>query len=326
MPHRFISELTDGENVDGIYLAADKQLRTNRSGGRYLLVRLADKTGYLTAMLWNASDKVAQMFDGGDYVRVCGTTQIYNGTLQLIATRMERVPDAEVDESDYVRLNEVQVDRLAGRLEQHLRSLQNPHLRALAESFLMDETFMGKFRLAPAAIKHHHAYPGGLLEHVVTMLDVAEAVSRVYPQLNADVLKIGVFIHDLGKVDELAYERELGYTDAGQLLGHLIQGVEILDTYCRRAEQLTGEPFPEALAIELKHLIVSHHGTYEFGSPKVPMTLEAMVLHYIDSLDAKVHSFTQIMADELQGNSGWTSYLPNLARKLYRPPRGDCGG
>lgn len=319
MAHRFISELADGEQVDGVYLAADKQLRTNRTGGRYLLVRLADKTGYLTAMLWNANDKMVEMFDGGDYVRVCGTTQIYNGTLQLIATRIERVPDDQIDENDYIRLTDVQVDRLACRLEQHLRGLDNVHLRALAECFLMDEAFMQRFRQAPAAIKHHHAYPGGLLEHVVTMLDLAAAVAGLYRQLDVDLLKMGVFLHDVGKVDELSYERELGYTDEGQLLGHLVLGVEILQERIGQAEQLSGEKFPAPLVWQLKHMIVSHHGSYEFGSPKVPMTLEALVLHYLDSLDAKLHSFTQILNDEIQGDERWTSYQAALGRKLYKP-------
>ncbi len=328
MPRRFIQDLTDGEAIDDVYYAAEKQLRTNRSGGRYLLVRLMDRTGQLVAMLWNANDKMVEMFEAGNYVRVQGTTQIYNGTLQVIATRIERVPSREVEESDFFPLSEVELDRLAQRLERHLRGIQDNLLRCLAECFLMDEHFMRRLQQVPAAIKHHHAFRGGLLQHVVTMLDVAEAISPLYPQLNRDLLKMGIFLHDLGKVEELAFERELGYTDAGQLVGHVVQGVQILDRYIAQAERLLDEPFPEPLALQLKHMILSHHGSYEFGSPKLPMTLEALALHYIDSLDAQLYSFARILQEGAQPN-GWTAYQPHLSRKLFRtydPPIPNNGG
>lgn len=317
MSRRFINELTDGESIDEVYYAAEKQLRTNRSGGRYLLVRLMDRTGQLVAMLWNANDKMVEMFEAGDYVRVQGTTQIYNGALQVIATRIERVPSREVDESDFFPLSEVELDRLAQRLERHLRAVQNGALRALAECFLMDEQFMRRFQQAPAAIKHHHAFRGGLMQHVVTMLDVAEAIAPFYPQLDRDLLKMGIFLHDLGKLEELAFERELGYTDAGQLVGHVVQGVELLNRYMGQVEKLSGEPFPDYLAQQLKHIILSHHGSYEFGSPKLPMTLEALAVHYLDSLDAQLYSFARILEEGVQAG-GWTAYQPHLCRKLFR--------
>src|SRR5205807_3428492 len=175
----------------------------------------------------------------------------------------------------------------AGRLTAALRRISNPHLAALAESFLVDEEFMRKFTRAPAGIKNHHAYHGGLLEHVATMLDLADKVAQVYPIIDRDLLTMGAFLHDAGKIDELEYDKAFGYTDEGQLIGHMVIAVSLFERKLREAEQLSGEPFPKELELRIKHMIISHHGEYEFGSPKLPMTLEAITLTYLDNLDAK---------------------------------------
>jgi 3'-5' exoribonuclease len=204
--------------------------------------------------------------------------------------------------------------------------LSNPHLRALAECFLIDDAFMGKFTKAPAGIKNHHAYQGGLLEHVVTMLTAADRIADLYPEIDRDLLLAGIFLHDIGKVDELSYDRAFGYTDEGQLLGHLVMGVEMLRDKAQRASDLTGEPFPLELLLRLKHMIVSHHGTYEFGSPKVPMTPEAIALHHLDNLDAKIHLFTREIRDDPSRESSWTPFHTNLGRRLFKgTPRAENG-
>lgn len=318
MAHRFINQLREGEQVNEIYVVSEKQLRTNRNGNLYLQVRLSDRTGSLTAMLWNANEKLYNSFENGDYLRAHGATQFYNGGLQMILNRVERAQLNEVEEADYITLDVAQVETLQARLGELLRATRNHHLRSLAESFLMDDGFMSKFSQAPAGIKHHHAFRGGLLQHVVNVMELCALIAPRYPDMDADLLMLGAFLHDVGKIEELVYDRELGYSDAGQLVGHMSLGVSILEQKLAQAAELTGEAFPQELALQLKHMILSHHGQLDFGSPKVPMTLEALALHYIDSLDSKVHCFQQIIEEDANEQSPWTPFVPSLQRKIYK--------
>jgi 3'-5' exoribonuclease len=170
-------------------------------------------------------------------------------------------------------------------------------------------------------MKNHHAYHGGLLEHVVGLMELVLAVAPHYPRLDQDKLLVGAFLHDAAKVDELSYDRDIAYTDDGQLLGHMVLAITMIDDKVREAERLAGEPFPKPLVTEIKHMVISHHGEYEFGSPKLPMTLEAVALHHLDNLDAKMASFTQLMVDCPNVESNWTQYHANLGRKLYKGAR-----
>ena len=213
---------------------------------------------------------------------------------------------------------EQDVDKLFDRLRGTMLKLGNPHLRALAEVFFMDEEFTRGFCQVPAGVRNHHAYLGGLLEHVVTLLDAAERVLPIYPDVDRDLLLMGVFLHDAGKVRELRYARDFSYTDEGQLVGHLVIGVEMLNEKVAKVPDLTGEPFPTELLLRIKHMIVSHHGTYEFGSPKLPMTPEAIALHHLDNFDAKVHSFTRDIRDDRNQESSWTPYNQSLQRRLFK--------
>jgi 3'-5' exoribonuclease len=196
--------------------------------------------------------------------------------------------------------------------------MHSQELKDLADCFLSDEAFMKKFTRAPAAIKNHHAYLGGLLEHVVSLMKLCQKVSAHYPPVDDDQVLFGAFLHDVGKIDELAYQRDLAYTDEGQLIGHLVMGVSVLQNKLREYEEKHGKPFPTELSLRIQHMIVSHHGKYEFGSPKVPMTLEAIMLHYLDDLDAKINSLHQLMADDANLSSQWTPYYANIGRKLFK--------
>ncbi|MGQ9575847.1 MAG: 3'-5' exoribonuclease YhaM family protein [Thermoguttaceae bacterium] len=318
MARRFVSQLAEQETVAEVFRASEKQLRPNRAGQLYLQLELSDRTGSVGARMWNASEELYRSFDNGDYVRVVGTSQRYQGAMQLILTRLEKVPASQVNADDFTPLAAAAVDKLVSRLGEMLRGLSNPHLRNLAECFLVDESFMGKFAQAPAGVKHHHAYLGGLLEHVVTLMEVVSRIAPCYPQLDRDLLMMGAFLHDAGKVDELSYQREFAYSDAGQLVGHLVMGVGLLEQKVREAEKLAGEPLHEELVLRLKHMILSHHGEYEYGSPKLPMTLEAVALFCLDNLDAKLSAFTQQMRDDPNVGSPWTSFNPNLGRKLFK--------
>ncbi|MFZ1934846.1 MAG: OB-fold nucleic acid binding domain-containing protein [Thermoguttaceae bacterium] len=324
MPRRYITDLTPQEPIDEVFVAGDKQLRPNRAGNLYLQVELSDRSGSVTARLWNASDAIYRSFDNGDYLRVTGTAQLFQGAMQVIATKLHRVDPAEVDEADFAPLPAVEVDKLVLRLGEILRTLDDPPLRTLAECFLMDEPFMAKLMMAPAGTKNHHAYHGGLIEHIVGLMELVLGVCPHYPRLNRDMLVIGAFIHDLGKTDELSYEHGLAYTDEGQLIGHLVMAVELLNTKVAEAEKLSGEPIPRETVLRLKHLILSHHGEYAFGSPKLPMTLEAIALSMLDNLDAKINTFSTLMNEDPNVDSAWTTYNPNLERKLYKG-RGERG-
>jgi 3'-5' exoribonuclease len=323
MSRRYVQLLTDGEALDEIYLVADKQLRANRNGNLYLQLDLRDRTGGINARLWNAGEQLFRSFEEGDFLRAKGKVQLFQGTLQVILSHIERVPAEQVELGDFLPHTEQDVSKLLERLRGTLMGLASPHLRALAESFLSDADLLRDLSKAPAGVRNHHAYLGGLLEHVVTLLDVAERILPLYPELDRDLLLMGIFLHDIGKVRELSYERVFSYSDEGQLLGHLVLGVEMLSEKAARVAELLGEPFPSELLLRLKHMIVSHHGAYEFGSPKLPMTPEAIALHYLDNLDAKIHAFTREIREDRNQESAWTPYNQNTQRRLFKGTGGE---
>lgn len=318
MPHRFINQLAENEKIDEIFLLGDKQLRQNRNGNLYLLTRLSDKTGTMTGMLWNATESTGADIQNGDYVRVLGATQIFNGTLQVIVQKIEPAKEGSYVEDDYIYLSAEKKAAMVARLEELFAAFDNEPLSQLARLFLTDDTFMEKFTSAPAAVKHHHAHRGGLLEHVVSLMTTAQSIGEHYEAVDRDLLMMGAFLHDVGKLDELSYERDLAYTDEGQLIGHLVMGISILEGFLARYQQEFTSPFPQELALRLKHMIVSHHGKLEFGSPKVPMTLEAVALHYLDDLDAKLNTILGLIQEDANTESPWTAFNPALARKLFK--------
>ena len=318
MTRRFINQLAERDQVSDVFLIADKQLRANRQGNLYLQLRLSDKSGQLMGMLWNATEHVAALVESGQYARVTGTVQLYNNQLQMIVTKVERVPAEQVDETDFATLQSADVDRLAQKLAELLRGIRNVHLRNLAECFLADEVFMQKFSTAPAGVKNHHAYRGGLIEHVVSLMELCASVAPHYPEIDAELLCMGAFLHDSGKIDELTYEKELAYSDEGQLIGHVVMAVGMIENKVREAEKLSGDAFPRELVLRLQHMVVSHHGEYAFGSPKLPMTMEAMALHYLDNLDAKMHNVKQLLQEDSGSDSHWTTYNAPLGRKFFK--------
>jgi 3'-5' exoribonuclease len=318
MTRRYIQQLADGDTIEEIYLVTDKQLRANRNGNLYLQVELRDRTGSITARLWNAGEHLFRTFDVGDFLTTRGKVQLFQGSLQVILSHIERCETEKVELADFLPHTDQDVDKLLERLRGMLMRLMNPHLRALAECFLIDDQFIQDFRQVPAGVRNHHAYLGGLLEHVVTLMDGAERLLPLYPELDRDVVFMGIFLHDIGKVRELSYRKVFSYTDEGQLVGHLVIGVEMLTEKAAKVADLTDEAFPAELLLRLKHMILSHHGNYEFGSPKLPMTPEAIFLNCLDNLDAKVHSFTRDIREDRNQTSAWTPYNQSLQRRLFK--------
>ena len=326
MSRRFINTLSDGETIEEVFLLAEKQLRANRNAALYLLVELRDKTGAINARMWNVTEEAVAHVNPGDYVHVKGKVQLYQGALQMIVSHVQSVPAERLDPTDFIRQSQRDSTQLVSRLRGILQSIDDPHLRTLVDCFLIDEPLLAAFAIVPAGMKAHHAYQGGLLEHVVNMLEIADRIADLLAGVDRNLLLAGIFLHDLGKVRELNFTSGCTYTDEGQLIGHLVIAVEMLSEKIAQAENLMGEPFPIELALRLKHLILAHHGSYEFGSPKLPMTPEAIAVHHIDNLDAKVHEFSRDIADDPNLQASFTPYSARLDRKLFKGVRARSNG
>jgi 3'-5' exoribonuclease len=318
MPRVYVRDLRDGDNVNEIYLLADRQLRANRNANLYFLATLRDRSGMISGLMWNVTEDSVKEVSAGDFVRVKGKVQQYQGNLQLILTSVQSVPDSACDPADFQVQPQAAAGRYLLRLRELLESIRHPDLAALAYAFLGNAAFVNGLCGAPAGVKAHHAYVGGLIEHVVSMCELADRVAPLYPALDRELLLLGVLLHDIGKIRELAWDPALVYTDEGQLLGHIHLGNEILSELVRTAEQQLGHPLEAEKLLRLRHMIISHHGTREFGSPALPMTPEALALHYIDALDAKMHEFVRSIQDDVNTDSAWTPFSPRMDRRLFK--------
>jgi 3'-5' exoribonuclease len=318
MKRQFVSQLQPRDEVDEIYRVLDKQLRPNRQGNLYLLLQLADKTGVVTGMRWNADQRLYESVTKGGFVRVIGVAQLFNGGIQLIINDVEATKEANVKAEDFDAIDHNRIEVLWKQLTEMIATVDEPSLRKIADTFLGDAMIKEKLAAAPAGVKTHHAFPGGLLQHMFDLMSLVQVVAPRYPQVDRQLLLVGAMLHDIGKIEELGFEGELTYTDPGQLIGHLVQGVQILQKLVDRIEA-QGHLVPKELLWRLQHMIVSHHGTLEHGSPRVPMTLEAMLLHQLDDLDAKMNATTELIRSDMNSDSRWTNYNPTLGRKMYKP-------
>ena len=316
--HQFIKDLADKTEVSSVYRIANKQIRLNRNGDSYLQVEIYDKTGALTVRMWNAGENVYRVFEVGDYVQVLGKAQVFQGNLQIIAKKLVHAAEDAYNPDDYVKQAEIDITKLVRRLKQLVETIKTPSLRNLADCLLIDNEFMTRFCDAPAGVKNHHAYKGGLLEHTLSVMALADKTAALSPTLNRDLLLTGALVHDISKIDEIRFDVEITYSDEGQLLGHLVMGVEKLNEKIAESERQSGEPMSDYLKTQLKHLIISHHGEYEFGSPKLPMTLEAITLHHLDCMDSKIVGFAQLIQEDMNDDSNWTCYVPSLQRKIFK--------
>jgi 3'-5' exoribonuclease len=320
MARRFVEQFADADNIDDVYLVIDKQLRANRNGNSYLQLDLGDRSGHITGRMWNAGEPLFKSFESGDFLQVKGKVQLFQGSLQLIVSGFDKVDSNRIELTDFLPHTKQDVGKMLDRLKTAVRKVSDPNLRALGEAYFIDDEFLRAFCRCPAGVKVHHAYVGGLLEHVVTMMDVADRILPLYPEVNRDLVIMGVLLHDSGKVRELSFTRSFSYSDEGQLLGHLTIGIEMLAEKARSVPDLTGEPFPPETLLRLKHLILSHHGEPQFGSPKVPMTPEAVALHLIDLMDSKLAIAVREVADD-RGDSAWTPFNSALGRRMYKGGR-----
>jgi 3'-5' exoribonuclease len=306
----------ESQTITSSFVVASKQVKNKKNGEPYLAVILADRTGQLQANMWDNVADSLNAFEQDDFVKVKGLVQKYNGRWQLTLHKVRKLGDVEIDYTDYLPKTSKDIEQLWRTLGEFVATMENPWLKHLVKDFMADEAIATAYKNAPAAKTLHHAYVGGLLDHVVSLFTMCELASRNYPQVNRDLLFTGAFLHDIGKIHELAYQRSISYTTKGQLLGHMIIELEMLH------ERLSCIPgFPDELKILIEHMIISHHGQYEFGSPKLPMFPEALMLHYLDDLDSKMESMRAQFERESELETAWTSYNPSLGRPLLNTAR-----
>lgn len=307
----FVSDCAQQENkvITSSFVVVSKQVKPKKTGEPYLALVLGDRTGQLEAKMWDNVEDALDLFQQDDFLKVKALINKYRNRFQLTIHKLRKLAESEVDFADYLPKTSKDIGELWRTLAEFVASMQNPHLKALLEAFMADPEIAESYRSAPAAKSLHHAYIGGLLDHVVSLFRSCDLLCRNYPQINRDLLLTGAFLHDIGKIYELTYTRSFTYTTRGQLLGHMIIELEMLQA---KLALLPG--FPGEWKTLVEHLIISHHGEYEFGSPKLPMFPEALMLHYLDDLDSKMESMRAHF--ERDPESAWTGYNPSLGRPL----------
>ncbi len=315
---RYVNQLMAGETVDQVFLVRDKDLRTTKTGGLYLQCTLCDKGGTVAGRMWQISESIYNAVPVDGFLHVKGRTEEYRGTLQLIIDACRPWPAEKVDLADFLAVTKKDVEEMWGELVDILRGIKNPHLHLLIKKFLEDHDLVAAYKRAPAAMQMHHPFIGGLLEHTLNVARAAKLLLPMYPQLNADLVLAGVFLHDIGKTAELAAGTTMAYTDRGQLVGHItIAAVWVAAKAAAGAEE-TSEPFPAKIVDLLQHIILSHHGQHEYGSPKLPAIPEAFFIHYLDNLDAKMFMTTNAIESDPDPNTSFTSYLHALETRVYK--------
>jgi 3'-5' exoribonuclease len=308
-----IATLKEGDWVEEIFLVTAKQISTAKNGVTFLSLKLADKTGEIDGRLWDNADEVSGKFEREDFVRVKGTASVYQGSMQVKLKTLEKVDDSRVDVANFLETSPRNIDEMVKELRTVAATLSNGYLRQLMNAFLDDPSFMTMFKRTPAAKTLHHNYIGGLLEHIVELVALARDVAKHFPSVDMDLLTVGAFLHDVGKVKELAVRKSIEYTTEGRLIGHISLGYEMI------VEKVSAIPsFPAELALLLKHIMLSHHGEYEFGSPKRPKIQEAIIINYLDDLEAKINNFQATLKKENIAEGAWTSYSKMHDRYLYR--------
>jgi len=312
MKPSFVSDLTSEQNITTFLLVCEKEVRSTKEGKPYLRLELGDRSGTIEARMWDQFDVVTKEVEREDIVKVQGRVEIYRGKPQFAVQQMRKAKPEEIDLADFLPATKEDVEKLFEQLLAEAESIKNPWLKKLTAEILNDPKISVRYKRAPAAKVMHHAYLGGLLEHVVGLCGLAHQIAQHYSELDLDLLLTAAILHDVGKLDELCYDRAIGYTSEGQLLGHIVMEIETVTNAMNKIEG-----FPSALKTVVQHLLISHHGQYEFGSPKLPMIREALVFHYMDDLDSKLAAVRAALAGD-SGDELWSVYSGALQRKFLR--------
>ena len=312
MKKQFINDIKAGDRVDDIFILSEKNVAQKKDGNNYLHISLSDKTGTIKGVVWDNLESIMNKIASGDIVHIHGNVSEYKGDPQLVVKKMEaRAPDT-VDLSDFLPTTGRDTNSMFERLLKRTGILEKVYFKELLEAFWNDEEFVRKFKTAPAAKKMHHGYLGGLLEHTLSLALLAERIAGHYSGIDMDLLVTGAVLHDIGKIREFDYKTTIEYSDEGRLLNHIVIGTQMVDEKLKKIKE-----FPAEQALLLKHMIVSHHGIREFGSPEPPKTIEAVLLNYLDEIDSKVNGIREFMSSE-DSTETWTSYHRLLERHFYK--------
>jgi 3'-5' exoribonuclease len=312
MKTSFISDLNSEQSITSFFLVCEKEIRSTREGKPYLRLELGDRSGTIEARMWDQFEAAIKDINRDDFVKVQARVEIYRNKPQLSLQQLRLAKPEEIDLADFLPATKADVSKLYSQLLEFAASISNPYLKTLTTAILNDPSIAAKYKRAPAAKVMHHAYLGGLLEHVISLCGLAKLAAAHYHELDLDLLLTAAILHDVGKLDELCYERAIGYTVEGHLLGHIVMELE---TITKAMDAIEG--FPANLKSVVQHLLVSHHGQYEFGSPKLPMIREALVFHYLDDLDSKLAAVRAALALD-SGEPEWSAYSSALGRKFLR--------
>ncbi len=316
MKSPFVHELKPDEIATAVFLVQSKEIRQKRTGEPYLSLTLSDRTGEIEARMWDNVAEVMDTFERDHFIKIRGQLQIYNTRPQLIIHRLRRMLDTEVDFADFFPASLRDPEEMWAELRQIVAGLPDADLRRLLDAFLDDPEIAARYRVSPAAKSIHHAFRGGLLEHVLSLCSVARPVAAHYRTIDWSLLVTGIVLHDIGKIYELTYERGFGYSAEGQLIGHIALGLRML------SDKLRAFPdFPERLRTLVEHMVLSHHGKLEFGSPKVPLFPEALLLHYLDDMDSKMECMRAAAEKGALAEGLFTSWSSALERVVLRKDR-----
>ena len=316
MKEQFVEDIADvreGEWIEDSFLIRGIQLSVRKDGKPYLMLKVGDKTGVIDCKIWDQTDEFINKFSVDDFVKIKGVITSYQGIKEINIKQLEKLEDNVVNIRDFVAISHYDTDEMTQELYSIISNIKNSYLRRLLTLFYEDKAFMELFKIAPAAKDIHHAFLSGLLEHSIEIAGLCMDIKRHYEDVDVDLLITGALLHDIGKIRELKYQKGFDYTDEGRLIGHILIGVEMVDEKIRQIND-----FPPKLAMLVKHMIISHQGTYEWGSPKMPQTLEAIILHYLDDLSAKVNIVRKAFEKETIEKGEFSGFNKALGRYLYK--------
>jgi 3'-5' exoribonuclease len=320
MGRLYLRDGVPGDVVEDVFVITGKQYSITTGGKPFIKAFVSDRTAQVTARMWNAQRDIFDALPESGFIKIRGHLENYQNNLQLIIEQVWPPKEGTFDPADLMPHTQKDIDVMCQRIFEICGSIQNRHLAAIIQAYLDDEDLMNNFCRAPAAQSFHHAFIGGLLEHTLNMMEVADTVVKFYPGLNRDLMLGGIFVHDIAKTWELTYDCAFGYSDGGTLVGHIVKGAIWVEQKARAAEQTLGEKIPQSLIDVLQHLVLSHHGVPEFGAARTPATPEALAIHLIDNLDAKLMlALAARSATGAAGEGNWTEYLKAFGGRLYRP-------
>jgi 3'-5' exoribonuclease len=316
MDHLFIDQIKAGLPINDVYMVTQPVLRNTTRGDLYIAMFLSDMTGKVNSRMWGVTEEQYNRLPKEGFIRIKGKSELYQNAMQLVVNDFTVVDPDEVKLADFMAKTKKNVAQMFQELKEIVQTVKNDTLKSITDAFLNDKDLMKDFATAPAAMQMHHNYLGGLLEHTMGLLKAAEAIMPLYPNVQRDMVIAGVFLHDIGKTRELSYKIGFSYTDMGRFVGHIVHGVTMID---RKVEAMIadGVKLDPTVVDSLKHVILAHHGQYDFGSPKLPATAEAFMISRLDDLDAKMNQVAAVIENE-PGDNDWTSYQRPLETYIYR--------